>query len=92
MGHVERGEKNLSLSTMVRISDALSIRLHELFLWNKNSTPRLRKARVTDVTRLQNSKFSFVEIKHVLTELRIERNALKQAVRDLVQVGKKLGR
>jgi len=31
MGHLERGEKNLSFSSMVRVANALDVRLAELF-------------------------------------------------------------
>jgi transcriptional regulator with XRE-family HTH domain len=87
MGHVERGEKNISLSTMVRISDALNIPLSELLTENKSMRPR--KTWPTH-TRPRDRHSSFAELKHVFTELRIERNALKQAIRDLVQLSKKL--
>ena len=89
MGHVERGEKNLSLSTMVRISDALRIGLAQLFLSRKGRP--LGKMPNKPSGELSSPRFRFVEIKHIFTELRIERNALKQAVRDLVQLGKNLG-
>ena len=84
MGHIERGEKNLSLSTMLRISDALSIRLAELFLQGKSRSLPSRKP--PEAARLRHAHFGFAEIKYIFAELRIERNALKQAVRDLARL------
>ena len=85
MGHVERGEKNVSLSTMVRISDALNVGLSDLFAAGQK---RLRRAPQRNAVR--DPHFSFVHIKHILRELRTERNALRQAVRDLMKLRQKL--
>ena len=87
MGHVERGEKNLSLSTMVRISNALRIGLPQLLAARKRQSSRMVSK---PTARPPAPRFGFAEMKHVFTELRMERNALRQAVRDLVRLTKTL--
>jgi transcriptional regulator with XRE-family HTH domain len=39
MGHLERGEKNLSFSSIVRVANALDVRLAELFGGLEESSP-----------------------------------------------------
>jgi transcriptional regulator with XRE-family HTH domain len=89
MGHVERGEKNISLSTMVRISDALGIRLRDLFAASTSQLgAKWKPARKAGSQTGPN--FGVAAIGPIVAELRTERNALKQAVRDLMQVSRRL--
>lgn len=73
LGHVERGEKNVSLSTVSRLATALGVRIPALF----GSASNLRHVR----PRL--AKPARPEVDHLLDELQAQRKALRQALRDL---------
>ena len=81
MGHVERGEKNVSLSTILRISEALGIPLPEPFMPRNGRSPRPRKPRLNNSNGLRDPRLGLVEIRNVLNELRTERNSLEAAIR-----------
>ncbi len=84
MGHVERGEKNVSLSTVLRVANGLGIRISALFgrsqeipapgpgAWGKQTLHRM------DVSRL-------------LDELQDQRQAMKQMVRELSRCLRRFG-
>jgi transcriptional regulator with XRE-family HTH domain len=57
MGHLERGEKNVSFNTLVRLADALGITLPELLAENgsrsgKKKAPRPAIRRLDSLTRV----------------------------------------
>ena len=85
MGHVERGEKNLSLSTMMRISDGLGILPTDLF----KPMPKEAKG-VGGIQGRRNEHFSPAAIMHLIKEFRSERQALAKSVDSLIEVERKL--
>jgi hypothetical protein len=58
MGHLERGEKNVSLTSIVRVSAALSITLSELFsgIDGGDETPRATGRKPGSSTELDRSR------------------------------------
>lgn len=95
MGHVERGEKNVSLSTVVRVSDALGIRLSKLFAGAEKGEGRIQDLRRNPGRRAGSALRTGrrgVDIDRLLGELQIERKALRQAVRALTQLPRGPGR
>jgi transcriptional regulator with XRE-family HTH domain len=89
MGHVERGEKNISLSTMVRISDALGVRLRDLFTASTTNV-RVKGKPARNGGSHTGVKFGVATIDRLVAELQAERNAIKQAVRDLARISRSL--
>jgi len=87
MGHVERGEKNLSLSTLMRISDGLGIAPTQLF------KPMQKEAkRVGGIQGQRNEHLSPATLLHLIKEFRSERQALAKAVDSLTEVERRLRR
>lgn len=87
MGHIERGEKNLSLSTMIRISDGLGIAPTELF--------RLTPKGAKDYGALQarrNGHLTPAAMMRLIKEFRSERQVLSKTIGSLVEVERKLRR
>jgi transcriptional regulator with XRE-family HTH domain len=87
MGHVERGEKNLSLSTMMRIADGLGIVPTELF----KPMPK----RTKDFGGIQGRRkesFGPAAIMHLIKGFQSERQALAKTVDSLIEVERKLRR
>ena len=87
MGHIERGEKNLSLSTMIRISDGLGIAPTELF--------RLTAKGAKDYGAVQgrkNGHLTPAAMVRLIKEFRSERQVLSKTVDSLVEVERKLRR
>jgi transcriptional regulator with XRE-family HTH domain len=85
MGHVERGEKNVSLSTILRVSNALGIRVAELFKRTqkspeKENPPAPNSAPKTNHVGAVTNAF---DVNQVLNELQVQRRTLRQVVRDL---------
>jgi len=89
MGHVERGMKNVSLTTVVRICEALDIRLSDLFSLRKkvSTVPEMHARRAETGGAGQSNPF---EIRRVVQHLRKEVNSLQEAVQTLVQLGNRL--
>lgn len=82
MGHVERGEKNVSLSTVLRVANALGVRVAELFGRGSalpEQTPALTKPGASGVP------LGRLDVNRILDELQSQRKALRQVVRDLTQ-------
>jgi transcriptional regulator with XRE-family HTH domain len=52
MGHIERGEKNLSFQSMVRVANALNVPLSELFRGLEDGEPP--PARISGVAKTPN--------------------------------------
>jgi transcriptional regulator with XRE-family HTH domain len=85
MGHVERGEKNVSLSTVLRVANALGVGLAELFGGPQGGLKQKRR-RLDDgfaVNRFTPLEFKERNIGRLLEELAAQRTALRQAIRDL---------
>jgi transcriptional regulator with XRE-family HTH domain len=82
LGHVERGEKNVSLSTVLRVANALGVRISSLF-------GRSEKAPVApDSAHLRPpltgpSATRTAEVNRLLDELQTQRKALRGALRQL---------
>jgi len=86
LGHVERGEKNVSLSTVLRVANALGVRISALFgrggaltAQIPAQTPPPAKQSTTGVL------LSPPDVNRLLGELQSQRKALRQLVRDLTQ-------
>lgn len=93
MGHVERGEKNVSLSTVVRICDGLGIRVSDLFAAAKRKLAPSHKASGRKPEwrgGTPDSDANPAEINRAVNELRIERRALQLAIRTLTQLTTRL--
>jgi transcriptional regulator with XRE-family HTH domain len=79
LGHVERGEKNVSLSTVSRLADALGVRIPALFgSTRQNVTSTLQQLRPPLTKSAPHP-----EVGRLLDELQAQRKALRQALRDL---------
>ena len=83
MGHVERGEKNVSLSTILRVARGLGVRLPELFgrAYRNFAEPSAQRqphpaGGMFPLTR--------VNVTQLLAELQSQRKALRRAIHDLV--------
>jgi transcriptional regulator with XRE-family HTH domain len=82
MGHVERGEKNISLSTVLRVANALGIRVSDLFGRAENHNGKAAKAASPAKRNSDRSGLPGL-IERVIEELRLERKALRDAVRTM---------
>ena len=78
MGHVERGEKNVSLSTVLRVANALGVRISSLFGRAQEGSTQAAHPKAEAGFRPNRS-----EVNHLLEELQAQRKALRQALRDL---------
>jgi transcriptional regulator with XRE-family HTH domain len=87
MGHVERGEKNVSLSTVLRVANALGVGLSELFRQARGSARRGGRETQRPFPRKFGSAvgvgFASLDVGRLLKELQIQRKALREAIRDL---------
>jgi len=93
MGHLERGEKNLSFSSMTRVAGALHVTLSDLFLGleSGDESSRSRGGRAASVSRRELPLDRNLLLKEVLS---LERTilALKELAsqhRQPIAVGKK---
>jgi transcriptional regulator with XRE-family HTH domain len=82
MGHVERGEKNVSLSTVLRVANALGIRISALFG---------RSQGATSVASSGKQTLHRLDVNRLLDELQDQRQAMKQMVRELSRSVRRLG-
>jgi transcriptional regulator with XRE-family HTH domain len=87
MGHLERGEKNLSFNTLVRLSDALGITLSELLAEEAGQSSRKRAAR--DKSPLKGS-LQPDDLDSIIRELNQRRMALEEAAGALKDVAEAL--
>jgi transcriptional regulator with XRE-family HTH domain len=78
MGHVERGEKNVSLSTVLRVANALGVRIPTLF-----GRAQEGSAQAAHPERAGGIRPNRSEVNQLLDELQAQRKALRQALRDL---------
>jgi len=81
MGHVERGEKNVSLSTVARVANALGVGIAALFGRLHESAGGAPKPR-RQATRAGGSPVRW-DVIRLLDELAAQRKAMRQALRDL---------
>ncbi len=89
MGHVERGEKNVSLSTVLRVAGGLGVRLPELFGPVRSRSTAARSPQVPSRRRAAAFGLTGLEVMSVLDELQVQRKALRQAVRNLTELWKR---
>jgi len=75
MGHVERGEKNVSLSTVLRVANALGVRIPSLF--GGPAGPADLQPTVSGRQR------SNLNVDRLLDELQSQRDAMRRALREL---------
>ena len=82
LGHVERGEKNVSLSTVLRVANALGVRTSSLLGGSEKgqATPDLKHLRppMTGASIRRHP-----EVHRLLEELQAQRKALREALREL---------
>ncbi len=84
LGHVERGEKNVSLSTVLRVASALGIRISALFGPSKPGAAEGPEQLIPPVTSTAAaSLLRRPDVQRLLDELESQRKALRQALRDL---------
>ena len=82
MGHVERGEKNISLSTVLRVANALGVRLSDLFGRAEETDGKTAKTHLPAKRNADRSGLPGL-IDRVIEEMRLERKALRDAVRTI---------
>ena len=81
MGHIERGEKNLSFSTLVRLSDALGMTLPELLADVRTGAEPLKgKAASKTTPRIAASNGARgYDLPGIIHELSVQRGNLEEA-------------
>jgi len=81
LGHVERGEKNVSLSTVLRVANALGVRISSLLGRSEPGqvAPELKHLRPP----LTGSAPAHPEVNRLIGELQAQRKALRDALRQL---------
>jgi transcriptional regulator with XRE-family HTH domain len=82
MGHVERGEKNVSLSTVLKVAGALGVRLSELF-GQAQSRPQPAPVHLSRRHTETVPGLTSPAVRSLLDELQVQRRTLKQVVREL---------
>jgi transcriptional regulator with XRE-family HTH domain len=80
MGHLERGEKNVSFNTLVRLSEALGITLPELLSAQRKRANKPRKADATTKDDLPG----------IIQELNGQRQILEQSAGALKNIANAL--
>jgi hypothetical protein len=82
---VERGEKIVSLATVLRVANALGVRISSLFAQSQagSSTAELRHLRPPMTSPATGSIAQHPEVNRLLGELQAQRSALRQALREL---------
>jgi transcriptional regulator with XRE-family HTH domain len=89
MGHVERGDKNVSLSTVLKVANALGVRLSGLFGRVEGRTASGKASEAT-LARKRNpaavGATGGLYVKRLLDELQAQRQALRRVVRDLTKL------
>jgi transcriptional regulator with XRE-family HTH domain len=84
LGHVERGEKNVSLSTVLRVANALGIRISALFGRSQAAAAEgSAQLRPPMTSTAAASLLRRPDVQRLLDELQSQRKALRQALRDL---------
>jgi transcriptional regulator with XRE-family HTH domain len=85
LGHVERGEKNVSLSTVLRVANALGVRISSLFGQSQAGSSRLELRHLPPpITSPATASIAHhPEVNRLLGELQAQRRALRQALREL---------
>jgi transcriptional regulator with XRE-family HTH domain len=83
LGHVERGEKNVSLSTVLRVANALGVRISALFGRSQPATEGSEHLRPPMTGPAAGSLLRHPDVQGLLGELQSQRKALRQVLRDL---------
>jgi transcriptional regulator with XRE-family HTH domain len=78
--HLERGEKNVSFGTLVRVADALGVRLSELFKGIEDLKQSPESANTPKRKTRRGQTAQPVNVRTLLDELRLQREALREAV------------
>jgi len=82
LGHVERGEKNVSLSTVLRVANALGVRISALF--GRSQEPAaVERTKQLPPPITTSAALHSPEINSLLDELQTQRKAMRHALRDL---------
>jgi transcriptional regulator with XRE-family HTH domain len=80
MGHVERGEKNVSLSTVARVANALGVRIAALF---GRAQPSLSDEFAPVRAPKTAAPAAHADVNRLLDELQAQRKAMRQSLREL---------
>jgi transcriptional regulator with XRE-family HTH domain len=81
VGHLERGEKNVSFGTLVRVAEALGVKLSELFKGIEDPSRTLEVATPSKRDKLRGRKpLPMTDVSRLLDELKLQRDALREAV------------
>jgi hypothetical protein len=92
MGHVERGEKNVSLSTVLRVATALGVRIPALFGGSRRPTAEgPQDLRPLNAGTGPASPSYRSDLSRVLDELGAQRKAMRLALRDLSRLLVRVG-
>jgi hypothetical protein len=83
MGHVERGEKNVSLSTVARVANALGVRISALFGRSRESAMEQSTPVRPPTAGRAGSIWQHQDVICLLDELQAQRKAMRLALRDL---------
>jgi transcriptional regulator with XRE-family HTH domain len=81
IGHIERGEKNISFANLVKISGVLGVTMSELLAGIKDNTGE--HSAPPSASRKRGSTGPALEIKKILRQLRIQQAALDQSLASL---------
>ena len=82
MGHVERGEKNVSLSTVVRVANALGVRISAL-LGRAQAAHEEPPKPALEAGPASGPPVEPGDVNRLLAELRAQRKAMRQSLRNL---------
>ena len=82
VGHLERGEKNVSFSSLVRVAETFGITLAELLTGVEEGVhrPAERKARKDSRQTRSSGRIGPATVRTLVEELRLQREALRQAL------------
>ncbi len=88
MGHLERGEKNVSLASLAKVADALAITLSELFSGVQQQAPSAvnRASQRTQPKKLARASSAKQTLDRIFEELQLERETLRQTVLTLKEI------
>jgi len=78
MGHVERGEKNVSLSTVVRVANALGVRISALFGRSNEAAGQASKSQRRAV--MTGGALARLDVTKLVEELTEQRKARRFAI------------
>lgn len=85
MGHLERGEKNVSFNTLARLSDALRITLSELVAEESGRVPKKRAAQAKSSLKGSHQPDNLGRIIRELNQRRMGLEETAGALRDVAE-------